>query len=269
MNDGPSSVQVVSGEPAHPGLLPESPAGLRRPLRQWSVVEKCSSYHAITPVMATWLDELCRANDLDPMLNRPTEFSAVSVATTAVADYLFRMTKNGACSPQVFVVMTVLLRRLTNDYNRPINSHSVHRMMAACFVLAAKLSDDVFYSHSYYARMLGLHRQDLNVLVEQAIRALQWDLFVGQEDYEGVLDFLACEKPANKRQAHSNAVLIPSPTPSDTTSNESFRTAKSSTCESASTSRTCIEVSPCKNAGSGRYLPHLNPSPVKEQKGRC
>jgi len=227
--------------------------GLPSPVRQWSALEKSGSYNPIVPVLATWLDDLCRLNASDPSTKHVNDFSAVAVARIAVADYLFRLTKNSACSPQVFVVMFVLLRRMMAA-NKQVNPYTIHRMMATCFVLAAKLTDDVFYCNSFYARITGLEVRDLNNLERVGLRVIDWNLYISPQDYDSLMQF--SREWESRQAARSNAVILSSPTPLDTTSNASFHTAKSSTCESASTSKTCGSCEVVRN--TARVLPLNN-----------
>eukprot|EP00756_Hemistasia_phaeocysticola_P011152 Hpha_TRINITY_DN15092_c0_g9::TRINITY_DN15092_c0_g9_i1::g.124510::m.124510 len=192
--------------------------GLPPQRRRWSDVAESKSFSNILPVLATELEDLCRRND-EAFQGRSAaihEFSAVSVAQTAIADYLIRFVKSSACSKQVFVVMTVLLRRL--NPTKPVNSLSVHRMIAVCFVIAAKLTDDVYYANRFYGKLSGLMVQDLNNLERTALRLLNWNLYVSPEDFAEV-NSIADERPS---QCIS---------PKELASNSSFCTAKSG-CES-------------------------------------
>ena len=58
-----------------------------------------------------------------------------------VLEYLVRFTEESGCSPAVFLLMFVYLRRVTRD-EFELNYRTAHYLVLACFVIAAKMHDD-------------------------------------------------------------------------------------------------------------------------------
>lgn len=100
-----------------------------------------------------------------------------------VHDYLLRLQKYLPCSPSCFVIMFVLLDRLlivTSKSPVPVFLHtlSVHRLIMAAILLACKINEDISYNNVYFAKVGGMHLEDLNRAELEFIQLLGWDLVI-------------------------------------------------------------------------------------------
>eukprot|EP01065_Artemidia_motanka_P018694 TRINITY_DN2202_c2_g1_i1.p2 TRINITY_DN2202_c2_g1~~TRINITY_DN2202_c2_g1_i1.p2 ORF type:complete len:230 (+),score=78.34 TRINITY_DN2202_c2_g1_i1:59-748(+) len=152
--------------------------------RSFSEVAALPSFHRDLPRLAKALTVICRIGDreVDPTaVDGP--FQGTQVAQTSVHDYLVRVCKHGHCSKEVFMCMGILVDRYQTA-GAQLTSYNIHRVLLTCFVIAAKLRDDTFYSNKFYATVGGVHHADMNVMERHMLRALNFMIDISAMEYE-------------------------------------------------------------------------------------
>ena len=87
-----------------------------------------------------------------------------------------RLLRYAKCSAGCFILAKVLLQRLLCLPRSllSINAFSAHRLALASVVVAAKFTDDLFYSNVYYAKVGGVSCRELNGTEHALRRILDW-----------------------------------------------------------------------------------------------
>eukprot|EP00755_Sulcionema_specki_P032698 Sspe_Gene.99298::Locus_72780_Transcript_1_1_Confidence_1.000_Length_517::g.99298::m.99298 len=116
--------------------------------RSFKEVLSSESFTSWIPLIAENLDRACIENPCHADQATPTVFDGSKPrhgVQLSVNDYLVRIVRNAHCSPQVFVVMAILMERYLDKKRIAVSYINVHRLILTCFVVAAKLRDDVLY----------------------------------------------------------------------------------------------------------------------------
>ena len=169
--------------------------------RSFNDVAHLPSWHSEIPQIASALTQICLANDLEETVEWKPE------ACISIADYFIRLCKYSCCSGEVFVVMLVLLRRLTDCYNIGLSSRTIYSMIAGTFVVAVKLKDDIIHKNSFYAEVGCVSVQELNACERFVLSSLDWNICVDAADYQQTIDSLIKLRPLLHR--HIELLLIP------------------------------------------------------------
>ncbi len=94
-----------------------------------------------------------------------------------------RLARYSHCDENAFVLVVIYLDRAQGRQpGLVLNSHTVHRLLIACLVLAIKFSSDFYYKNSHYAQVGGVPLEEFNRLELELIRCLGWDLWVDPEE---------------------------------------------------------------------------------------
>ncbi|KAF0911585.1 hypothetical protein E2562_011207 [Oryza meyeriana var. granulata] len=114
-----------------------------------------------------------------------TAFRGRTRPEISVRRYAERIYRYAGCSPACFVVAHVYLDRLAG---RPeegesspavcVDSYSVHRLLIASVMVAAKFMDDIHYNNAYFARVGGVEVAEMNGLELELLFALRFRLNV-------------------------------------------------------------------------------------------
>jgi len=133
--------------------------------------------------IACILDTLCSARAPITSLEKT---HAVWVALTepgiSLCDYALRLLTYMHCSPACLIVSIIYIDRLIQlGGNISIHALTIHRLLLAAMVIAAKYWDDEFYKNSYYARVGGLPIIELNKLEADFCFELNFELAIEPE----------------------------------------------------------------------------------------
>lgn len=116
---------------------------------------------------------------------RATRFHSVRPPQLSVKDYLARIATHFHCSNACLVLGLIYIDRIVKlqpDFT--ISLWSVHRVVLASMMAAAKFHDDVYYSNNHYARVGGVRVEELNKLEAYFLELIKWKLMVSPEEYE-------------------------------------------------------------------------------------
>lgn len=133
--------------------------------------------------IACILDTLCSAREsITSLENTHAVWVALSEPGISLCDYALRLLTYMHCSPSCLIVSIIYIDRLIQlNGNISIHSLTIHRLLLAAMVVAAKYWDDEFYKNSYYARVGGLPIGELNKLEADFCFELNFELHIDPE----------------------------------------------------------------------------------------
>jgi len=128
-------------------------------------------------------------------------FHSVSVPPVPLADYGCRIFKYARQSVDVAAVAVALMLRHQQASDEPqlaITPHSMHRLLLAASLVAAKAQSDHFYSNKYYAQIGGVAEHEVHHLETAFLNQLEWSVHVSLAEHSAVIR--AAEIAATARQ---------------------------------------------------------------------
>lgn len=137
----------------------------------------------IVQVLAAVLQKLIDANDSRSEPGKVTKFHALRAPSITVRNYLERILKYANCSGECFVLALVYIDRLIQRNNYVINSLNVHRIVITSVMLAAKFFDDHYYNNTYYAKIGGVPRNEMNLLELEFLFLVNFSLYLDPDEY--------------------------------------------------------------------------------------
>eukprot|EP00211_Chloroparvula_japonica_P015722 CAMPEP_0119146394 /NCGR_PEP_ID=MMETSP1310-20130426/38858_1 /TAXON_ID=464262 /ORGANISM="Genus nov. species nov., Strain RCC2339" /LENGTH=211 /DNA_ID=CAMNT_0007138287 /DNA_START=305 /DNA_END=936 /DNA_ORIENTATION=- len=146
----------------------------------------------LTTILERMVTEAGRPGGVPGVLaSEDTLFHAKRIPQIALEDYADRIVRYCPSSYAAFVYTFVYIRRLCTLFGHTlVNAHSVHRILCACHVVAAKFCDDVFETNSFYARVGGVSRNELNALEVQLLALLDFRVHCTPAEFANAETFL-------------------------------------------------------------------------------
>lgn len=96
----------------------------------------------------------------------------------------FRFRRYMHCSESCFVLAGVYISRfLRSCSDMTLNPTNIHRLALISLVTGAKYIDDAFHTNSYYGQVGGVSLNSLNLMENQYLLAMEFDLFVSPEEF--------------------------------------------------------------------------------------
>lgn len=128
---------------------------------------------------------LCVVNENDSNKGVVTRFHSMNAPPISISDYVGRIARHVRCSNECFVLALVYIERITKlQKNFVVSILNVHRLIITAVMLAAKFSDDVYYSNKFYAQVGGVNVAEINMLEAQFLSMLNFQLYVSAIEYE-------------------------------------------------------------------------------------
>eukprot|EP00439_Symbiodinium_sp_Y106_P066494 s984_g10.t2 len=117
---------------------------------------------------------------------------ASAVPGIGVEAYLQRIATYFQCHDSCHVIALIFIDRLVKT--RPdiisVNKLTIHRLLGAVTVVAAKIHDDHVFRNVQYAKVCGISLKELNKLEACVTSLLNWRLTVPVEEFQEYLDML-------------------------------------------------------------------------------
>ena len=148
----------------------------------------------------------CLSNYLLHIINHNDRFSnsqiiphfhAKTIPSVSVESYLNRIVKFAPCDPECLLAIIIYLQKLAGKYglkslkvyddtNLVVNSFNIHRLIITSFTIAVKFLSDTFYTNSHFAKVGGIHVQELNRLELELLLLLDFNLIISPLDMETI-----------------------------------------------------------------------------------
>jgi len=161
-------------------------------------------------VLSGVLSRLCERNDRFIMNHTAvTRFHALQPPQITVKSYLYRIAKYSNCSEECFVLALIYIDRLTkHNGNFLVNSLNVHRLMITSIMLAAKFFDDQYYNNTYFGKVGGVSRMEINLLEIEFVFMINFNLHVETDMYNTYNRQLMChaqpsENDGQQQESHT------------------------------------------------------------------
>ncbi|CAM8985779.1 unnamed protein product [Rhodiola kirilowii] len=112
----------------------------------------------------------------------------------SVQSYLERIFKYTRVGPPVYIVAYVYIDRFCQNFpGFRISAWNVHRLLVTTIMVASKYVEDMNYRNSYYARVGGLEREEMNKLEMDFLFAVDFKLHVNVSVFESYCSHLERE----------------------------------------------------------------------------
>lgn len=147
-----------------------------------------------------------------------TVFHALDAPAIGVVAYMERLAHYSYCSAPVLLMAYRYMERVTGAVAAgapgvAADELTVHRLMIASVVVAAKTHDDDFLSNHHYALVGGLPLDELNALEVGLLELLKWRTTVGAEEFADVdMRVAAVVEEIEDAEAATAAASSPPPT---------------------------------------------------------
>ncbi|GLJ31979.1 hypothetical protein SUGI_0643690 [Cryptomeria japonica] len=151
-----------------------SPTRIRSDLYSFDSAEQSwpPSTPCVLSVLSSLLERVVGRNDIFTVSNSFTfsppkyeVFNGVEVPDMSIQHYLERIFRYIHCSPSVFVVAYAYIDRLIQFHPQfKISSQNVHRLIIVTVMVASKFVEEINYKNSYYAKVGGFSKEEINRL---------------------------------------------------------------------------------------------------------
>eukprot|EP00755_Sulcionema_specki_P031505 Sspe_Gene.96787::Locus_69981_Transcript_1_1_Confidence_1.000_Length_955::g.96787::m.96787 len=169
--------------------------------------------HQFVGQMGPLFAQLCQQST--PSFSSTTSLKKCLNRADVIGELLTRLHQRSGCSKAVLITQVLYMSRIYAS--RDFSACNMSQIVLGTFVLACKICDDAYYSNSFYATLANVSLAKLNEIEEQAILALNWDLFIDAAQYKSVEESIAKQldnldnSPSGTSSPLTNSPLTNSP----------------------------------------------------------
>ncbi|KAH9616024.1 hypothetical protein KSS87_014842 [Heliosperma pusillum] len=142
----------------------------------------------IVSILASVLEKNIHTNE--KMLKRSrtkdivTIFHGTRAPTLSIRRYINRVFEYSKCSPSCLVLAYVYLLCFIQQTNSYVTSLNVHRLLFTCVLVAVKFLEDEHFDNSYFAKIGGISRTEMNNLELKLLSTLDYRLQVSVDTFD-------------------------------------------------------------------------------------
>eukprot|EP01134_Creolimax_fragrantissima_P002509 CFRG2509T1 len=160
----------------------EQPAGQCNPDTSPGTIMHLFKYpkNELIDLLAPLLEQLMEQNN--KLKVELTSFHAQSRPPISIHSYLKRFGQYAQMPNECYILLLVYLDRIGQNYSSfCINSFNAHRMILTGLVLAAKFSQDRYFTNTHYARVGGLPGRELKALELEFLARITYTLWADSQ----------------------------------------------------------------------------------------
>ena len=132
----------------------------------------------IIPILSCVLNRLCTSNGAKEEGKMAlTPFHSLQASAISIRDYLVNLATHTMCSGECFVLLLIYIDRIVElNPGFSVNFFSIHRLVTAGLLVAAKFHDEQFFNNATFARAGGMQTTELNMLESLFLYYIRFDL---------------------------------------------------------------------------------------------
>lgn len=146
----------------------------------FELIDKKGRRHLIKKISSI-LNLICDNNSINKL---DSPFFTDMDIRISIFDYLIRIEKYFECSKSIIIGMLIYIDRLDYCANIYINKYSVHRIIIAAYLIAAKFIEDDTFDNDYYAKVAGIPVDELNLLEREILQKINYNLYIDVDLFE-------------------------------------------------------------------------------------
>ena len=184
LNDSPSTV-TNSNSDSKLNLLDYKESS-KENLKEKSDFKNKSIIEKITETIECIIEE----NIKTKTKNKVNIFYSIKEPSISLEDYLIRIQKYTNIENNTLILSLIYIDRILNATDIELNYYDVHKLVFTAIIIAIKYNQDVIYNNSFYAKIGGISGKDLNKLEYHFLLLVNFNLFVGNEEFQNYCKYL-------------------------------------------------------------------------------
>jgi len=116
--------------------------------------------------------------------NHLDKFTGEKIPKITLFNFLKRIIKYTNPEKSTLVICLIYLDRFHDLTCLSLNFHNIHRLLLMSALIAIKYNEDEHCTNSYFAKVGGIPDEDLNNLEEVYLKAIRYNLYINDEEYE-------------------------------------------------------------------------------------
>ena len=143
-------------------------------------------------IIADLLTDICEESttnkDTNGQIIKP--FISKKIPNVSIQNYLDRLAKYSKIENNTLLLILIYIDRICEINKIRLNYFIIHKMILAGMLVAIKYNEDDYFSNSFYAKVGGVSKSEIDVLEYEFLVLIDFNLYVSDDLFLKYYDYI-------------------------------------------------------------------------------
>ena len=143
-------------------------------------------------IIADLLTDICEESTTNKDTNGPIikPFISKKIPSVSIKSYLERLAKYSKIENNTLLLILIYIDKVCDINKIRLNYFNIHKMILASMLVAIKYNEDDYYSNSFYAKVGGVSKSEIDVLEYEFLVLIEFNLYVSDDLFLKYYDYI-------------------------------------------------------------------------------
>ena len=143
-------------------------------------------------IIADLLTDICEESTTNKDTNGPIikPFISKKIPSVSIKSYLDRLAKYSKIENNTLLLILIYIDKVCDINKIRLNYFNIHKMILASMLIAIKYNEDDYYSNSFYAKVGGVTKSEIDVLEYEFLVLIDFNLYVSDDLFLKYYDYI-------------------------------------------------------------------------------
>ena len=143
-------------------------------------------------IIADLLTDICEESTTNKDTNGPIikPFISKKIPSVSIKSYLERLAKYSKIENNTLLLILIYIDKVCDINKIRLNYFNIHKMILASMIIAIKYNEDDYFSNSFYAKVGGVSKSEIDVLEYEFLVLIEFNLYVSDDLFLKYYDYI-------------------------------------------------------------------------------
>ena len=143
-------------------------------------------------IIADLLTDICEESTTNKDTNGPIikPFISKKIPSVSIKSYLDRLAKYSKIENNTLLLILIYIDKVCDINKIRLNYFNIHKMILASMIIAIKYNEDDYFSNSFYAKVGGVSKSEIDVLEYEFLVLIEFNLYVSDDLFLKYYDYI-------------------------------------------------------------------------------
>ena len=157
-----------------------------------NIVNDNSEMQKALITMADLLTDICEESTTNKDTNGPIikPFISKKIPSVSIKSYLERLAKYSKIENNTLLLILIYIDKVCDINKIRLNYFNIHKMILGGMLVAIKYNEDDYFSNSFYAKVGGVSKSEIDVLEYEFLVLIEFNLYVSDDLFLKYYDYI-------------------------------------------------------------------------------
>jgi hypothetical protein len=150
--------------------------------------EKKKELKIISDLLTGICEESINNKDINSKIIK--SFLSKKIPSISIYNFLDRLVKYSRIQNSTLMLILIYIDRLCDINYVNLTFYNIHKLILASMIVAIKFNEDNYFSNSFYAKVGGVTKKEIDKLEYEFLSLIDFTLFIDEEIFEKYNNYL-------------------------------------------------------------------------------